>query len=323
MNSNRALALLVGGVLLPAVSLSTYPEAVGEAIKMLIGRIGSFEKIPDMVLDTIEETHDAKAAVQLAEATKKRWPRFEKDWLFEDLDDAIGYVGATAIVVPGLLQRVIQEGSMAQMLKYSIPLYKAGKLDIDALDKIISAKINNSADVKLVSQFAKEAGATPNIAKHILTSKQAEFIITYCSAIGEALPGADEEILRIGTTSDVWRWMRFRRKYDWPAAEAILAEDERFTRLYTRATGRKPRRTGDESDPRPKTPIAALNFALATGDEYLEGEPLILQDLDAAIIYAERVVGPWTELEHKLKAEGTPEQKERYLTNVLYGMEPD
>ena len=306
-----------------SVSRASHPYAMEQAIKSLIGRIGGHEVIPAALVDTIAEMHDNQAAVQLAEATKKRWPQFEHDWLFKDLDSAINYVAATALVIPGLLGRIAKEGTIAQMLKYSLPLHKAGKLDTAALDRIMSTKINDQNDINLVSKFAEEVGATPNIAKRIMTSEKPSFIITYCGAIGEALPGSDEEIIRLGKPEDVWRWMRFRRKYDWPEAESILAHDERYARMYVRATGRKPRSKGEERDVKPQTPKEALNFALATGDEYQEGESLILQDLDVATVYAERVIGPWPELEQKLKAEGTPEQKENYLQKVLYGISPD
>jgi hypothetical protein len=300
-----------------------YPNQAESALRQLIGHVGGNEVVPDAIVDTIVSTQNGDAAVQLAEISKKRWPQFEKEWLFKDLDHAIDYVAATALVVPGLLDRIIKDGTVAQILKYSLPLYKAGKLDVDALDKVLATKINNQEDVKLICKFAKDVGVTPNIAKRIIDSKHAKFIISYCSSVGEVIPGSDEEILKNGTVGDVWRWMRFRKKYDWPEAERIIARDERFTKLYIKTTGRKPRSSGDERDVTPKTPREALNYAVAIGDEFIEGEPLILQDLDIAITYAESISGPWPELERKLKEEGTPEQKRRYLKNVLYDIPPN
>jgi hypothetical protein len=299
---------------------SVHPQEINEALRSLIVVIGNHEKIPNSLINTIADTHNGKAAVQLAEATKKRWPQFEKYWLFENLDNTIGYTAATAMVVPGLLDRIAKEGTIAQMLRYSIPLHKAGNLDVSALDRILSAKIDSQDDVKLISKFAEEAGVTPQIARRIMDSQNPSFIVTYCSAVGEVLPGSDETILRFGEADDVWRWMRFRRKYDWPEAESILAHDERYARMYTRAIGRKPRSEGEVRDVRPSTPREALNFALATGNEYTDGESLILQDLDVAIIYAKQVIGPWPELEQKLRESGTPEQKEKYIDEVLYGI---
>jgi hypothetical protein len=299
---------------------SVHPQAIDQALKSLIDRVGDREEIPNALINTIADTHDSEAAVRLAETTKKRWPQFEKYWLFENLDNAIGYVAATAMVVPGLLNRIVKEGTIAQMLKYSIPLHKAGSLDVATLDRILSTKINDQADVKLISKFAEEVGTTPQIAHRIMTSQNPGFIVAYCSAVGKALPGSDEEIVRLGEAGSVWRWMRFRRKYDWPEAESILARDERYARLYMRITGRKPRIEGEERDVKPKTSKEALNFALATGDEYPEGEDLILQDLDVAIAYANQVIGPWSELEQKLRERGTPEQKKKYIDEVLYGI---
>jgi hypothetical protein len=302
---------------------STHPRAIGQMVTSLVTHIAGREKIPDALIDIIAETHDNKAAIMLAKSSKKRYPQFEQDWLLDDLDNAISYTAATALVIPGLLNRIIKEGTIGQMLAYGIPLYKARKLDVDALDKVLSTKINNQDDANLVSKFASEIGMTPHIAKRIMTSQNPGFIIVYCGAIGKALPGADEDILRFGEAADVWKWMQFVKKYNWPEAEAILAHDARYANKFVRATGRKPRNKGDERDVKPKTPKEALHFALATGDEYPDGESLILQDLDVAIDYAEHIIGPWAELEQKLREEGTPEQKANYLHKVLYDIEPD
>ena len=302
-------------------ALAPYPYSTKSFNQEVLGRIG-WDVIPASMLDAVERTHDGKSVIMLVSATKRRIKKFEKDWLFNDIDTAIRYSELTRVPIPNLAQRTIEHGTLRQIVDVAVVQHKA-KQDTSELEEVLAEKMHSLSDLHDVLRYTKEVGPTPKINKRIMNSGSADFAIKYCRAAGTVVPGADGLILRLGTPTDVLAWMRYRGKLDWPEAEAVVARDSRTAAKFQRIAGRKPRNANDKRSVRPETPQEALHYAMATGNEYPEGEALILQDLDSALAYAESIIGPWPELEYKLKWEGTPEQKRRYVDQVLRGIESD
>lgn len=103
-----------------------------------------------------------------------------------------------------------------------------------------------------------------------------------------------------------------------PDLEALIAQDPRASQFYTRITGIDLSAAHEKKPTEPQTPQQIVQRAIFKGDEIPDQEPIILQDLDAAINYAQHVIGPWPELEKKLRQHGTQAQKDAYAQNVLY-----
>lgn len=113
-------------------------------------------------------------------------------------------------------------------------------------------------------------------------------------------------------------YVRYMNLSRLPDLEPLIAQDPRASRYYARLTGIDLSKKVDVLSDKPETPEQIVRMAMIRGDEVPDKEPIILQDLNAAIRYAQHVIGPWPELETKLRQHGTQEQKDAYAQNVLY-----
>jgi len=129
-------------------------------------------------------------------------------------------------------------------------------------------------------------------------------------------PELEQAILDAGDPRVAVGYVRSARLSRWPEAERLIGTDPRAIKAYQRVSGVQVAETGVEA-PDMTTPAGIVKYAQATGTEQEDKEDIILQDLDAAIDYAEHVIGPWPELEEELASRGTPDQQNRYSVRVL------
>lgn len=105
---------------------------------------------------------------------------------------------------------------------------------------------------------------------------------------------------------------------EWPEAESLIATDERAKKAYEKLVGREITVPG-ETPVEPTDPKSIVKKCVYTSKEATEEqEHIILQDIDAAIDYAQYIIGPWPELEDKLRQAGTRQQIKKYEDKVLY-----
>jgi len=130
-------------------------------------------------------------------------------------------------------------------------------------------------------------------------------------------PQLEKAIKVIGDSRAALAYVRHMDMPRFPDFEPLIAQDPRASQFYMRLTGIDLSGRLDVLS-EPTTPEQIVQRAAARGEEVPDKEPIILQDLNAAIRYAQHVIGPWPELEAKLRQHGTPEQKHAYAKNVLY-----
>jgi hypothetical protein len=100
----------------------------------------------------------------------------------------------------------------------------------------------------------------------------------------------------------------------WEAGEPVIADDPKTAAMYEKITGvsLETKESLNMDDPK-----IIVKRAISLGQEFEDKEDIILQDLEAAIDYAQHIVGPWPELEKKL--ESNAKLQEKYRKDVLHG----
>jgi hypothetical protein len=128
-------------------------------------------------------------------------------------------------------------------------------------------------------------------------------------------PEMEQLVIKMGEPRVAVIWAKLMYNGDrWIEGEPLIAADERAIDMYDRITGMqlKTKEFADMDDPQ-----TIVRRAIQTGREFNDKESIILQDLNAAVSYAKHIIGPWPELEEKLKSE--PELQDKYRQEVLHG----
>jgi hypothetical protein len=307
--------------------------------------------VPDYILQAIDDTQSSDAVVKLAKRTERRWPQFEQQkWFLNDIHDLISYIDYTGEFVPELTTKIdnaIQEGKAADEIIRWCKVRKKYDKDIEKYIPIILSY--NKPE--LIIQLTAITGPREDLENKILQSRKGEDLIKYSEVVknvnnkifqrmmaigdirglfglikmaGHSTPEVDNYIFKTGTPRQVLGWARMTGNMDNLKVEDKIAQHADARQAYLKMAGRAPRRikagTDQEEVWEPKTPLEAYRHAVGIGNEFPEGENLILQDLDIAIRYAKNIIGPWAELEHVLRERGTPEQKAFYKREVLHDL---
>jgi hypothetical protein len=127
----------------------------------------------------------------------------------------------------------------------------------------------------------------------------------------------DNQVLQINTPVALFSWAIATKRDGWQEAEPIIATNQRLSKKYEKRFGKHL----DDKIKVPQKAMEAVTLAVGRGAELPEYEDLILTDLNAAILYATEITGPWPELEELLNERGTQEQKLKYTQHVMYGEE--
>jgi hypothetical protein len=307
--------------------------------------------VPNYILQAVNDTQSSEAVAKLAKRTERRWPQFEKqEWFLNNVRDLISYIDYTGEFPPEITARInnaFQEGKSIDEIIRWCKVRKKHHKDIEKYIPLILS-YNNP---ELIIQLAAITGPREDLENKIIQSKKGENLIKYCEVIknvndkmfrrmmaigdirglfgliklaGRSTPEVDNYIFKTGTPRQVLAWARMTDNMDNLKVEDKIARHADARQAYLKMAGRAPRRikagTEQEEIWKPKTPLEAYRHAVGIGNEFPEGENLMLQDLDVAIKYAKNIIGPWAELERALQERGTPKQKALYKQEVLHNL---
>lgn len=283
-----------------------------------------FEQLfADEIKDVLNTPHAKEGALRdptLIVSLAKRigeWPSF-KTWgegyekLVTTPIDGNGRQSVQELVeargrVPEIESRMLHSGNSKEIRTYALWV-SSSKPDQKAVNDLIN--IGRTAALRDAENPAKiRDGISWMSAEKALLGGE----------IQEPFPELEQKILEAQDPRMAYAYARTVGRR-WPEGENLIASDDRSRRAYEKKIlGRTLEVPGQEfKEPTDATGIVRRAI-LSGNDASEEEEEMILQDLDSAIMYAQEVIGPWPELEDKLRQEGTPQQKQQYSRNVLYG----
>lgn len=102
--------------------------------------------------------------------------------------------------------------------------------------------------------------------------------------------------------------------FRWPEVEPIIGKFDKFKMIYEDELSIQIAEPVEGQMPMDLVRLAVRKAAALSEEK----EAIILQDLNAAIVYSTEIIGPWQELEDKLAQEGTPAQRRLYRRQVLF-----
>ena len=299
----------------PRKSLYGYGSGGGNwGFELVKALQGSGRPLPEKLKSQLLQDLNADTFLMVIKAQKSRWPEGEEVLhVWSNAPFAIKYCQALGAGVPELVPTVLRTSGTSSIMSAIEMLTDIRERTPKIFFKELLARECSDADILKVVKL--KGNRWPDAEPQITTPDGA---IAYFRATKYKLPNADQLIISRGLPRQALAWMILTGRTDWPEAEEIVAKDTQATAKFVRITGRPPLQGKQEAD----TPEACYRHACVLGDEYPEGEPIILKDLDIAIEYAAKIIGPWPELEAELKAHGTDKQRKQYQTRVLGGLSP-
>jgi hypothetical protein len=303
------------------------PDFLAElALHMLNSSYNDFrdyeELFADEIKNILDTPHAKKGALRdpsLIVSLAKRigeWPSF-KTWgegyekLVTTPIDGTGRHSVQELVeargrVPEIESRMLHSGNSKEIRTYALWV-ASSRPDPKSVNDLVN--IGRTAALRDAENAKIRDGISWMSAEKALFGGQ----------IQEPFPELEQKILETQDPKIAYAYARTIGRR-WPEGEHLIASDERSKKAYEKKLlGRTLEVPGQEfKEPTDATGIVRRAILLGN-DASEEEEEIILQDLDSAITYAQEVVGPWPELEDKLRQEGTPQQKQQYSRNVLYG----